>query len=271
MSIYFLDIVTFVQYVVFSVDFLDSESEIDVGGDDEGDVEKEEKKTNTKPQVTRTYRSEASSSSIPTSQRSETSIAVRVNFPACDLCETRGHTCISSDGQSKRCDKCKKSKQKCSFSDKSQNAKRSGTYASPCYIFSRTLKLSGHYITVPDTDSDVEEISESPPKKKGRTSNVVSISTAGQSAPGQKYVEVSMPQPTPRNQVPVQASTTTKFVEDQTSNTEGMEALSNAREGFFRALDSCKANLGGSQSEAFRQLYVSAKMWQAQEDLLLSN
>lgn len=229
--------------------YADSESEIDVGGDDEGDVEKEEKKTNTKPQVTRTYRSEASSSSIPTSQRSETSIAVRVNFPACDLCETRGHTCISSDGQSKRCDKCKKSKQKCSFSDKSQNAKRS----------------------VPDTDSDVEEISESPPKKKGRTSNVVSISTAGQSAPGQKYVEVSMPQPTPRNQVPVQASTTTKFVEDQTSNTEGMEALSNAREGFFRALDSCKANLGGSQSEAFRQLYVSAKMWQAQEDLLLSN
>ena len=46
--------------------------------------------------------------------------------------------------------------------------------------------------------------------------------------------------------------------------------LIKARSTFFKILDECKSKLGGAQAEEFKELFISARMWEAQEDLFMS-
>ena len=46
--------------------------------------------------------------------------------------------------------------------------------------------------------------------------------------------------------------------------------LDDARNDFFETLLAYRDLLGGSQSEPYKKLYVAAKMWEAQQELLLS-
>lgn len=58
--------------------------------------------------------------------------------------------------------------------------------------------------------------------------------------------------------------------ENQVEDSRQGSDMVKARSYFFNVLYNCKEKLGGLQSEAFKELYIAAKMWQAQEDLMLS-
>ena len=47
------------------------------------------------------------------------------------------------------------------------------------------------------------------------------------------------------------------------------DELLEARANLFDILDDCKSQLGGTQAEAFKKLYMAARVWEALEDLLL--
>ncbi|CAL1703412.1 unnamed protein product [Somion occarium] len=193
------------------------------------------------------------------------SAPVSLNEPSCEGCQKRKLTCVTSSTTRKRCDNIVSYRKGCSFvpKRKAQNVEDGDTHNATSKKKQRTetqLNIDAFFGGANRETSvgcsergnqskiPTESISE---HTEGHNTNVREMTT-------ESVVEIAAPD---RNTQPSAARILVDEVE--------VEELRRCRTVFLDGLNAYKEGLGAKPGKAFRDLYVSAKTWAAQEDVCL--
>ncbi|KAH8100260.1 hypothetical protein BXZ70DRAFT_179180 [Cristinia sonorae] len=190
-------------------------------------------------------------------KKSKTIQVTQINDPPCTVCSRRGTSCASTSGsKSMRCDYCYQSHRTCSLYP------------------SRKRKA-------PSTPSEYATAESEPTgsqRKKVRSKSCVRPSSVSPepSQTGLEYPVAAQEEEGPRGDPHVEPAASMVGQSRRGSEEAHMsevENLRHAREEFFRELEELRREhrelIGGSLSHSYRNLYIKAKAWSAEEDLCL--
>ncbi|KAL4247504.1 hypothetical protein ABKN59_008569 [Abortiporus biennis] len=193
---------------------------------------------------------------VDTPTKSRRSITTRINNPPCSNCQDRGDFCTSS-GSSARCDLCKFIKKGCS-------------------LLKRKLPDDGPSMSIPSANK--RRVGPSPVQSEKPETNSEGLdgqhpsSISLNATPiGNENHSLPVTPPSYPTVPEIQQIESAAIPSHETKiQADGdLQDLSSSREAFFQVLTKYKAELGGQNSKTFKELYLSAKMWAAQEDLCL--